>query len=114
VIGPYLDGQVALPLHIAVVGGAGAGKSTVANLLIGEVVAESNPQAGFTRHPIAFGKTDVVWPSSLGFMGPLKRLEKPESARLDEDVYQLRRLAADKPENALLEKYVIWDCPDMT
>ena len=114
VIAPYLDGQASLPLHIAVVGGAGAGKSTVANLLIGEVVAESNPQAGFTRHPIAFGKSDVAWPSTLGFLGPLKRLEKPESARLDEDVYQLRRLSADKPESGLLEKYVVWDCPDMT
>ena len=114
VIGPYLDGLGPLPLHVAVVGGAGAGKSTVANLLIGEVVAESNPQAGFTRHPIAFGKSDVTWPATLGFLGPLKRLEKPESARLDEDVYQLRRLAADKPENSLLENYVIWDCPDMT
>jgi hypothetical protein len=32
-VGPLLDGQPPLPLHLAVVGGAGAGKSTVANLL---------------------------------------------------------------------------------
>ena len=53
VIGPYLEDQPAKPLHIAVVGGAGAGKSTIVNFLAGAVVAESNPQAGFTRHPTA-------------------------------------------------------------
>ena len=34
-IGPFLDDQPPAPLHVAVVGGAGAGKSTVVNLLIG-------------------------------------------------------------------------------
>src|SRR6516164_7958655 len=41
-IGPFLDGQPPVPLHVAVVGGAGAGKSTVANLLTGSGLAESN------------------------------------------------------------------------
>src|SRR5579884_3483144 len=50
---PFLDGQAAIPLHVIVVGGAGAGKSTAVNLLTGVVAAEANPQAGFTRHPIA-------------------------------------------------------------
>src|SRR3954466_3138303 len=54
VLGPYLDDQPSTPLHVVVVGGAGAGKSTVANMLAGAVAAESNPQAGFTRHPIAY------------------------------------------------------------
>src|SRR5438128_6304402 len=53
-IGPYLDGQPAMPLHVAVVGGAGSGKSTIANFLIGAAAAEANPQAGFTRHPVAY------------------------------------------------------------
>ena len=60
VIAPYLENQPNLPLHVAVVGGAGAGKSTIANWLIGDTVCESNPQAGFTRHPIAYGKRDLV------------------------------------------------------
>src|SRR5438874_2546632 len=53
VAGPVLAGRPAEPLHIAVVGGAGTGKSTVANLLCGAAIAETNPQAGFTRHPVA-------------------------------------------------------------
>ena len=54
VINPFLERQPPAPLHVDVVGGAGAGKSTVANMLCGTVLAESNPQAGFTRHPIAY------------------------------------------------------------
>src|SRR5713226_3643205 len=71
VIGPFLEGQPALPLHVAVVGGAGAGKSTVANLLSGAVLAEANPQAGFTRHPVAYtcGNGQIPWNAHLGFLG---------------------------------------------
>src|SRR5687767_6345526 len=54
VVGPFLEGQPATPLHVAVVGGAGAGKSTVVNFLLGTPVAEANPQAGYTRHPTAY------------------------------------------------------------
>src|SRR4051812_7515458 len=71
VLGPYLEGQPPRPLHVAVVGGAGAGKSTVTNLLCGQVLAESNPQAGFTRHPTAYASSygDLAWPAGLGFLG---------------------------------------------
>src|SRR5207245_6032651 len=54
VVGPYLEGQPPTPLHVAVVGGAGAGKSTIVNFLCGAGAAEANPQAGFTRHPVAY------------------------------------------------------------
>src|SRR5262245_10670349 len=64
-LGPFLDGQPAVPLHIAVVGGAGAGKSTVVNFLTGATAAEANPQAGFTRHPIAY----VPWTGPLVLPG---------------------------------------------
>src|SRR5262245_33210534 len=53
-VGPFLDDQPPTPLHVVVVGGAGAGKSTVTNFLTGSASAEANPQAGFTRHPIAY------------------------------------------------------------
>ncbi len=114
VIGPAIDGQPTKPLYIAVVGGAGAGKSTVVNFLAGAVVADANPQAGYTRHPSAFVPQAVrsSWPSYLGFLGPLHRLAEDKPAHLDEDVYQVKPLPIQ--ENNPLDEFVIWDCPDMT
>src|SRR5713226_8234574 len=76
VLGPFLDNQPVKPLHVVVVGGAGAGKSTVSNMLAGDVAAEANPQAGFTRHPIAYTSANgpINWAAHLGFLGPLTRL----------------------------------------
>ncbi|HSQ57633.1 MAG TPA: GTPase, partial [Gemmata sp.] len=116
VVGPFLEGQPARPLHIAVVGGAGAGKSTVVNFLAGAVVAETNPQAGYTRHPTAFlpKGSAFEWPSYIGFLGPLARVDSDRPANADEDVYQVRTIdAAVEGENPLKDS-VIWDCPDMT
>src|SRR5919108_640365 len=86
-VGPFLDTQPPAPLHVAVVGGAGAGKSTVANFLSGARAAETNPQAGFTRHPVAYTSANgpLGWPAHLGFLGPLQRLPQPCPANLDED-----------------------------
>ncbi len=116
ILGPYLEDQPARPLHLAVVGGAGAGKSTVANMLSGAVVAEANPQAGFTRHPVAYVHTNgqATWPAHLGFLGSLERLTRPSPANLDADVYQLRRVTPAPDAASLLDNFVIWDCPDMT
>src|SRR4051812_2458106 len=69
VVGPYLDGQPPTPLHVAVVGGAGAGKSTVVNFLCGAAAAEANPQAGFTRHPVAFTHATGGVPGAAGSPG---------------------------------------------
>jgi hypothetical protein len=115
-VGPLLDGQTPTPLHVAVVGGAGAGKSTVANLLSGAPAAEANPQAGFTRHPIAYTSSNgsLDWTGHLGFLGPLRRLTVPAPSSLDEDVYQVRRVPADPTSYDLLKHFVVWDCPDMT
>jgi hypothetical protein len=114
--GPFLNDQPPTPLHIAVVGGAGAGKSTVVNLLSGSAAAEVNPQAGFTRHPIVYTSANGVlsWPAHLGFLGPLRRLPQPSPANLDADVYQVRRVASESGAFSLLPDFVIWDCPDMT
>jgi hypothetical protein len=116
VIGPLLDGQQPLPLHLAVVGGAGAGKSTIANLLSGAPAAEANPQAGFTRHPIAYTSVEgpLEWSGHLGFLGPLHRLQTAAPSSLDEDVYQVRRVPNDPARFNLVKDYVVWDCPDMT
>jgi hypothetical protein len=115
-IGPFLNEQPPTPLHIAVVGGAGAGKSTVANLLCGAPVAEANPQAGFTRHPIVYTSANgaLSWPAHLGFLGPLRRLPQPSPANIDADVYQVRRVATEPGPFSLLANCVVWDCPDMT
>ena len=80
-IGPALDDQPPTPIHVVVVGGAGAGKSTVANLLSGATAAEANPQAGFTRHPIAYTSTTgpLNWTGHVGFLGPLHPLDAAQS-----------------------------------
>jgi energy-coupling factor transporter ATP-binding protein EcfA2 len=115
VIGPSVDGQKETPLFVAVVGGAGAGKSTVVNFLAGVVVADANPQAGFTRHPTAFvpEANRGSWPTQLGFLGPLVRINEVKPANVDEDVYQVKRLGAGKTDASMID-FVIWDCPDMT
>lgn len=115
-IGPALDDQPPVPIHVVVVGGAGAGKSTVANLLSGAAAAETNPQAGFTRHPIAYTSTagPLNWTGHAGFLGPLQPLTQPSPSSLDEDVYQVRRIPADPSSFDLLKDFVVWDCPDMT
>src|SRR5258706_5635685 len=92
-IGPALDKQPPWLLHVEVVGGAGSGKSTVANFLTGSGPAEATPQAGFTRHPVAYvhGSNPLNWPAQAGFLGPLRKLSEPGPSNLDEDVYQIRR-----------------------
>jgi hypothetical protein len=116
VIGPFLEGQAPGPLHVGVVGGAGAGKSTVVNFLCGVPAAEANPQAGFTRHPVAYTHAAGAsgWPSQLGFLGPLRRLDEPAPSNVDEDVYQVRKLPVSANDDDLLSQFVVWDCPDMT
>ena len=115
-IHPFLDGQEPKPLHVTVIGGASAGKSTVVNLLTGSTSAEAGPQAGYTRHPIAYTNANgaITWPAHLGFLGPLVRLHEEAPGNLDKDVYQVRRVPADTVSSSLLQDFVVWDCPDMT
>src|SRR5258708_614123 len=110
-VGPFLDDEPPTPLHVVVVGGAGAGKSTLANLLSGAPAAEANPQAGFTRHPIAYTSSNgsLDWTGHLGFLGPLRRLTVPAPSSLDEDVYQVRRVPADPTRSDHLTHIVVWD-----
>lgn len=119
VVGPAVDGQPARPLFVAVVGGAGTGKSTVVNFLCAQAVAEANPQAGYTRHPTAYlpAGSGFPWPTFLGFLGSLQRLSEPQPDNLDQDVYQVKRVPPPPPgvtRTDPLAEFVVWDCPDMT
>ena len=115
-LGPKLNDQTSTPLHVVVVGGAGTGKSTVANMLSGAPSAEANPQAGFTRHPIVYTSAAgaLNWTGHLGFLGPLQRATRDAPSSLDADVYQVRRVPSDSSSAQLLKNFVVWDCPDMT
>lgn len=102
-------------LHVMVVGGAGCGKSTVANILVGASVAEVNPQAGFTRHPTAFLRSDAadheLWPDHLG---GLLRENHLNPGNVDRDIFCWRRLKSEPIDPGFLRRHVVWDCPDLT
>ena len=84
-------------------------------MLSGAPAAEANPQAGFTRHPIAYTSVNgpLSWSGHAGFLGSLQLLPQPGPASIDADVYQVRRVSADGAAG-LPPDFVIWDCPDMT
>lgn len=115
IIGPFLRNCVPPLIHVTVVGGAGTGKSTVVNFILGKPLAESNPQAGFTRHPVAYMPEDgqADWPTTPGFLAPLHLLPGNRPANLDENVYQIRRFVPVLGDD-LLRHAVVWDCPDVT
>jgi hypothetical protein len=116
-VAPFLEKRPTQPLYLAVVGGAGTGKSTVVNFLIGRSAAETNPQAGFTRHPVAYVTVASPFVEQLanGILGPLKSIPGPCPSDRDEDVFQVRQVAmASETDSEPLRQAVVWDCPDMT
>lgn len=103
-------------LHVMVFGGAGSGKSTTVNILLGSEVAEVNAQAGYTRHPIAYFTSDetrpaVLWPEHLG---PLSRSDAQAPANVDEDRFAWKQLTPPLSDPGFLRRHVVWDGPDLT
>lgn len=103
-------------IHVMTFGGAGAGKSTVTNTILSADLAEVNPQAGYTRHPVAFLKSDIerpseLWPERLGL---LLRHDSAERANIDDHRFGWRRLHGELADPGFLRRHVVWDCPDLT
>ena len=103
-------------LHVMVFGGAGAGKSSVANILTGAAVAEVNAQAGYTRHPVAYLRSDTqdpneLWPPALG---RLERYDGIAPGNIDADRFAWRQLTDQVTDPGFLRRHVVWDNPDLT
>ena len=108
-------GRPPTPLHVAVVGGAGAGKSTVVNFLVGAAGRRGQPPGrlhpapdglpagrrlvGLVRTPRLPGSAAQARPAGPGRSGR-GRLPGPARCR-------------DGTPNPLGD-VVVWDCPDMT
>ncbi|MCS7166814.1 MAG: GTPase domain-containing protein [Gemmatales bacterium] len=93
--------------HLAVIGGGGAGKSSVVNILLGENLAETNPQAGYTRHPTAFCSTP---PADSFFPSTLRAVSAFVPGNIDEDIYDIRL----RTRNILPNEVIVWDNSDVT
>lgn len=115
-LAPPVGKMIAERAHVMVFGGAGAGKSTAANILVGAGVADVNAQAGYTRHPVAYfrsdlGRVDELWPKRLG---SLARHDGTEAASSDRDIYGWQKIEGDLADPGFLRRHVVWDCPDLT
>lgn len=102
--------------QVVVFGGAGAGKSTVANMLIGSGECDVNAQAGYTRRPTLYfqgddATADPKLPIALGLLAREDGFRRGDG---DADTYGWRRLGGDAPDVDFLSRHAVWDCPDLT
>ncbi len=100
--------------QVMIFGGAGAGKSTISNMLIGTTKAESNPQAGYTRHPTIYfvGPNAPIESQLPPRIGTLVKLDGDQPANIDRDVYTWHRF--ETSPNDFLRRHAVWDGPDLT
>ncbi len=101
------------PLQIVVIGPTQVGKSSVANMLIGQNLADASPIAGYTVHCQGFYLTDkeasgidADWLNNI-FDGQLQRSQES----LDRDLLSEYSLSIVTPQNQL-QNLVVWDTPD--
>lgn len=100
-----------LPLQIAVLGPTQAGKSSLVNLILGQVAAGVSPLAGFTVHPQAF--LHGLEPADTGWLEEFfEGFERVGCARRDGlsayDCFGVARVEA----RPYLPPCIIWDTPD--
>jgi len=100
------------PLQIAVIGPTQSGKSSLANLLLGEGRAQVSPLAGYTVHPQGFPlNTGVVdWAWLDGYFHDYRRCRPEELPKGSYGHYALGE-AINHPGHPL-PPAVVWDTPD--
>lgn len=101
------------PLQIVVIGPTQVGKSSVANMLIGQNLADASPIAGYTVHCQGFYLTDMEeseidtdWLENI-FDGQLRQSQES----LDRDLLSEYSISTLRPETQL-QNMVVWDTPD--
>jgi len=101
-----------LPPQIVVIGPTQAGKSTIANLLLGAQVAEASPLAGFTRHASGYftDPTDEEIEIACDILLPgLKRSLRRNLSNDELDCFALQYT----PDTLAIRKpLMVWDTPD--
>ncbi|MBX2879901.1 MAG: GTPase domain-containing protein [Granulosicoccus sp.] len=98
--------------QIVVMGPTQSGKSTLVNILLGQIAARASPLAGFTVHAQGYAQNypeaDLEIIDSL--MKPLERRPANTLEASDLEHYALENVA-DHP-SALIRNAVVWDTPD--
>lgn len=102
------------PPQVVLLGPTQVGKSTLCNVLLGTLVAEVSPLAGFTVHAHGFAcgcSADDAWTEHL-FPG-WQRCVADELPREDAERYALSEVDVDAAAWRLgVEGVVVWDTPD--
>ena len=110
--GRLIDSNTKIPLQIVIVGPTQAGKSSVANLLLGRSVAGVSPLAGFTVHPQGFScgtnTQDFAWLNQ--YFNHFHRFPQAELIRERHDCYSLTH--AENHAATVLPDCLLWDTPD--
>lgn len=109
--GQLLGSKPAQPLHIAIVGPTQAGKSSLANVLLGSALAGVSPLAGYTVHPHGYCN-GVSSNDCLGLQRYFGRFQQLPAAQLSRDRLDAYSLTETSVLSTLMPTGVLWDTPD--
>lgn len=103
------------PLQVVVIGPTQVGKSSVANMLIGQTLADASPMAGYTVHCQGFYLTNQDNQTSAD-TGWLKNIFDGQSQRareaLDRELLSEYSLSTVFSDTSQLQNMTVWDTPD--